>query len=211
MDARSARQRAAAGRLHALLLARTLLPPAAYLRGVRHLLDAAVDLATDVPAVWQNVAQLLAPPLLAPAAGVTLSALAADAAPGCVRDGGGATLTVALLKRLTEESEERARQLVPAGFPWHRLLGDRPPLQLLTEVSTGCGLICELTHTIQNTQQQDKNIQTTLHIQCRAEASQRVADRGGWPDLPHRTPRRLAPDTNSAVGFRYCMGIVSPA
>ncbi|XP_037077135.1 eukaryotic translation initiation factor 4 gamma 3-like [Pollicipes pollicipes] len=64
VDARSSEQRHAAGQLHRLLLERGLLTPAIYLAGAGDVLDAAVDLATDVPAIWTNLAQLLAPALL---------------------------------------------------------------------------------------------------------------------------------------------------
>ncbi|XP_043242632.1 eukaryotic translation initiation factor 4 gamma 1-like isoform X2 [Amphibalanus amphitrite] len=137
VDARSARERQAAGRLHALLLQRGLLPVAAYVSGARQLLDVSADLATDVPAVWTNLAQLMTPPLLAPGAGLSLSALAA-AAYGCVQDGGGVKLTVALLRQLRAEDEQRARELVPAGFNWQRLLGDREPLAVLKEADLEC-------------------------------------------------------------------------
>ena len=133
MDARSDRERRAAGRLHALLLERGLMPAAAYLSGARQLLDVAVDLATDVPAVWLNLSQLLAPVLLSTAAGVTLSALA-TAAQGCVQEGGGVRLTLALLKQLREANRERMVELVPAGFHWQRLLGEQEPRKLLKEV-----------------------------------------------------------------------------
>lgn len=65
VDARSAAERAAVGRLHALLLERGLLAPAQYLTALESLLEAAPDLAPDVPAVWQNLAQMVEPVLLA--------------------------------------------------------------------------------------------------------------------------------------------------
>ena len=134
LDARSTDQRHLMGELHRNMLESGHLTADAYLAGARELLEVASDLACDIPSLWTNLGELLAPPLTA-GRGVTLETLAVPAA-SIVADRYGAKFVTALLKRLKSlHGADKVRSLVPSDFDWKLYFGTENHVQPLINVS----------------------------------------------------------------------------
>ncbi|XP_037084967.1 eukaryotic translation initiation factor 4 gamma 1-like [Pollicipes pollicipes] len=137
VDARSTEQRHMTGDLHRRLLESGHLTAEAYLAGAQELLEVASDLAPDIPSMWANLGELLAPPLTAGRPAVSLAALAAPAA-ALVADKCGGRLLVALLKRLVSlHGADKVRAMVPANFDWSCFFGSDDHVKPLLNAQLG--------------------------------------------------------------------------
>lgn len=134
VDARSTQQRHLVGEMHRLLLASNHFRPDAYLKGVTEMLSFASDLAPDIPSLWANFGELLAPPVSA-GKDVTLASLAAPAA-ALVEEGCGPKFVVGLLKRLMSlHGADKVRAIVPANQDWSIYFGSTDHVEPLVNVS----------------------------------------------------------------------------
>ncbi|KAF0304810.1 Eukaryotic translation initiation factor 4 gamma 3 [Amphibalanus amphitrite] len=136
VDARSTEQRHLMGELHRNMLESGHLTAEAYLTGAKELLEVASDLACDIPSLWANLGELLAPPLTA-GRGVTLEKLAAPAAT-IVADRYGAKFVTGVLKRLKSlHGADKVRALVPTNFDWKLYFGSDDHVQPLINAQLG--------------------------------------------------------------------------
>ena len=163
VDARSTEQRHLMGELHRNMLESGHLTAEAYLSGAKELLEVASDLACDIPSLWANLGELLAPPLTA-GRGVTLQTLAAPAA-GIVADNYGGKFVTGVLKRLKSlHGADKVRGLVPANFDWKLYFGSDDHVQPLINVSRPAALGQTVTDT--DTEIQIQIYSNKVHDDC---------------------------------------------
>ena len=135
VEARSSEHRHMVGELHRNMLESGHLRPADYLTGAKEVLEFAGDLACDIPSLWENLGELLAPPLTASSGAVTLEALAVPAA-NIVSDHYGSKFVTGLLKRLKSlHGADKLRSLVASSFDWKLYFGGDNHVQPLVNVS----------------------------------------------------------------------------